>query len=305
KLAEDPKVPRGWSWTLLHRPQDHFLVRNVAWTSDGRCLAATSEGLAFWDGSSWLEMVPEGYPEPKGIRLVRKLAPGQWMIGGDGATLAVLREAGKWELRQGEDRSVSFVMASGDPDDLGVAVGEDSEGRLSLHALAAGRWWRPLSLPEVASILSVARIEDEKWLLAGRRRDGRGYAAVYRPTQWSVEELPSSETRAYLASAGDPARGMGLIVGVGGHTLLVERGQIRAEHAGASVDLAAAAFDGTGRAWAAARGSLWVRSPGGGNPWSCVWSEPSWPSPLVSLVADVGLVVAISVDGAVLEGRLG
>lgn len=303
-FADDPTVLEGWVWTTLHRPQERFLVRNAAWTSDGRCLAATSEGLAYWDGNAWLEVVPEGYPDPRGLRLVRRLAPGQWMIGGDEATLAVMREEGRWDLITGPDRSLSLVMASGDPDDLSVVVSEDAQGRLALHALAAGRWWRPLPLPGVASLLSLARLEDERWLLAGRKHDGGGFAAVYCPTQWSVEELPATPTRAYLASAGNLERGTGIIAGVGGHVLLFQGNSIKIEHVGASVDLAAATIDGTGRVWAAARGSLWLCSPGGVAPWSCVWSDASWSSPIVSVLADVGLVLAVGVDGAVLEGRL-
>lgn len=303
-FAEDPTTLGNWSWTVLHRPQERFHIRNVAWAADGRCLAATSEGLAFWDGTSWLEVAPEGYPDPRGVRFVRRLSPGQWMIGGDGATLAVMRGEGRWDVFSGEDRSCSFTMASGDFEDLGVVLSEDPRGQLALYAIAAGRWWRPLPLPEVAAILSIARISDDRWILAGRKHNGSAFAGLYRPTQWSVEELPATPTRAYLGCAGQPERGLGLVVGVGGHALVIQGTSSKTEYLGASTDLAAATLDGTGRAWAAARGSLWLRSPQGANPWSCVWSDTNWPSPIVSVLADVGLVLAVSVDGSVLEGRL-
>jgi hypothetical protein len=48
-----------------------------------------------------------------------------------------------------------------------------------------------------------------------------------------------------------------------------------------------------------------VRDPAQSPAWRNVWSEPSWSAPFVSVMADAGLVVAMTADGGVLEGRAG
>jgi serine/threonine protein kinase len=294
----------SWSWSVLQQHQDHFMIRSVAWSADGRCLAATTDGLVFWDGNAWLPLARGNYPDIGEIRFVRRVGPGRWMIGGDRATLATLSAEGKWDVSTGEDPSLGLHLASGDLDDLGVVVSENREGGLALHAIVAHRWLRALPLPGVSSIISLARVHDDRWLLAGRKRDGSGYAALYFPTQWHVEELAAPPTRSYLSCVGQPESSSGLITGVGGQVIVVGDRSARVEHVGTSVDLAATAMDPGGRVWAASRGSLWLRSSEAQRPWSCVWSDPRWTSPIVALCADSGLVQAISVDGAVLEGRM-
>jgi len=37
--------------------------------------------------------------------------------------------------------------------------------------------------------------------------------------------------------------------------------------------------------------------------WRCVWHDPRWTAPFVSIMADAGILVAMTADGGVLEGR--
>jgi serine/threonine protein kinase len=55
-----------WIWSVLKRPSSDLLVRSVAWDGYGRSLAATSEGLAFWDGSDWRRIATTGGHRERG-----------------------------------------------------------------------------------------------------------------------------------------------------------------------------------------------------------------------------------------------
>ncbi len=57
------------------------------------------------------------------------------------------------------------------------------------------------------------------------------------------------------------------------------------------------------REWVASLGKLWVRDPARDTAWRSVWSDASWQAPFVSIMADAGMLVAMSADGGVLEGR--
>ncbi len=68
-------------------------------------------------------------------------------------------------------------------------------------------------------------------------------------------------------------------------------------------DLSAAALDVLNREWVATLGALWSRDARKEEPWQVAWRAPSWKAPFVSLMADAGLVMAITADGAIVEGR--
>ncbi|HOU94736.1 MAG TPA: hypothetical protein PLU22_26980, partial [Polyangiaceae bacterium] len=84
----------------------------------------------------------------------------------------------------------------------------------------------------------------------------------------------------------------GTVLLVGAHH--VERSVVTGEP-----DLTAAAIDLVGRAWVGAAGRLWLRDSLRG--WVVAWEDPAWHVPLVSIMAELGFVVVMSVDGAVAE----
>ncbi len=168
-----PRPTTGWGWTVRHRPADEHVVRSVAWDGDGRCLAATSEGLQFWNGTSWLAAPTRDLPNPRGIRFVQRMSAGNWLVGGDEATLATYSADGVSEVVRGPAPDVSFSQASGDFDDLAVVVGE-SDGPPVLYALSSRRWLKPLPLDGVARVAALARVGDDSWLVGGRQQ-GRSW----------------------------------------------------------------------------------------------------------------------------------
>ncbi|APR81798.1 serine/threonine protein kinase [Minicystis rosea] len=282
-----------------------FVVRSVAWDGDGRAMAATHRGLAFWNGSTWGEPNAVGLPDPLGVRFVQRVAAGQWLVGGDEATFATLAPEGVTGVQRLANSPLrAYDKISGDLDDLAVLVGSSPGGPPTLCALAGRRWLKPLPLTDVAALSSLARIEDAKWLLAGRGTDGRAFVALYSPLDWEVQRLETPSTRAYLACAGQVDREIGVATGMDGAVVVRERQAITHELI-EGFDLSAAAVDAAGRAWAASAGRIWMRNQrAGGSRWDVIWEDASFRMPIVSLFADLAGVTAMTADGGVIEGRI-
>jgi len=296
-----PEITASANWTVRHPPGDDRLVMSVAWNAAGHCLAATTRGLSYWDGTAWAEVPSADLPPPGTIRFVRRLGPATWVLGCDGATLFEYSRDGTRELFRGPDQAVSFTDATTDFDDVSVVVGHKATSPPLLYAMIGKRWLKPMPVKDAATLTSVARIDDERWLVVGRGTNGQAYAARYRPLMWEIERIHTPPGRALLASAGRPERHVATAVGGEGVVVHCDRDELEASNVNGRPDLAAVAIDTLGREWAAGPGKVWVRSSQGD--WSCVWDHPAWRPPFISIMAEVGMVVAMTVDGAVLECR--
>nr|WP_275939256.1 serine/threonine-protein kinase [Polyangium spumosum] len=282
-------------------PDDERIVRAVAWDGDGRCLAVTSEGLAFWDGFDFRAVAAPEPLSPQGIHFVLRLDAGRWLVGGDGATAALCTSAGTSKILVGPDPEVRFVLASGDVDDLAVLVGVRKDEPPTLHCLVGGRWLKPASLSRAASVTSLSRLDDRRWLVTGRTFDADGFAAIYDPLGWEVRRVKAPSCRAYLASATRSDAALGIIVGAAGNAVRFEGRRSTASVIGGAPDLSAAAIDEAGRVWVGSAGALWVQPPGAAR-----WDDAhrvGWETPFISIFAHSGRVMAMSADGGILEGR--
>jgi serine/threonine protein kinase len=302
----------GFTWTTARSSRPGQIVRCVAWDGDGRCLAATNQGLAYWNGSSWVSAPTEGLPNPGGIRFVRRLAAGRWLVGGDEATLATVTTSGISEVRRLRDDGARFDFVSGELDDLAVLVRVVQGEPPTLCTMVGRRWLRPLPLDEVAVLSSLTRIDDAKWLLAGRGTDGRGFAAVALPLEWEVIRMRTPHVRAFLASAGLLDSQIGIATGADGSIVWSHGGVLSTETIDGGHDLSAASLDAVGRGFAAGPGRIWmhhtiVPSDGVQPPvgrWELIYNDPSWTAPIVSLFTDLGTVIAMTADGGVIAGRI-
>jgi len=301
-MAPTERAPQAWNWTVRHMAGDDRVVRSVAWDGDGRCLAATNHGLAFWNGTAWQAAPVGDLPNPTGIRFVQRVSAGSWLVGGDEATLATYSADGVSDIVRGPSKDVSFSEASGDFGDLAVMVGEGPQGPPVLYALSNRRWLKPLVLDDVLRVSALARISDGEWLLAGRRSDGAGFAAVYSPLMFEARMLDIPRVRALLSCAARPEANVGVATGSEGLVVCFERGQNSHFILRGKPDLPAAAVDVTGGVWASGAGGIWVREAGADR-FDPAWQDPTWVTPIVSLFADVGLVIALSADGGIIEGR--
>jgi hypothetical protein len=196
---------------------------------------------------------------------------------------------------------VDFTLASGDPDDLAIAVGEREGAPPALYTVAARRVFRPVPLPGARSVSALARLDETRWLIAGRTDTGSGFATVYSALDFECSPLAVPPTDAFTSSAGHVDRGIGLVAGRRGATLRVDGTGGVWDAVESEPDLACAAIDVQGRAWVGATGRLWSQTAR--SPWSSAWQNEGWTTPFVSLRADVGVIMAITVDGGVIEGR--
>src|SRR5262249_29090848 len=247
-----------WNWSVLRNPTQGLVIRDVAWDADGRCMATTNHGLAFWTGSSWSEVPSLGLPAPDTLRFVQRVGSGRWGVGADDGTVITISSEGVTDLRQ-LATGVRFERVSGDLNDLAVLVGSAEGGPPTLYARSNKRWLRPLQLFDVSEVLSIAQVEDARWMIAGRNADGTGYAAVYSPLEWNIERFASPNVPSYLACAGRPDRGLGIVTGADGAVLFRQGGVVTTEIAPEGCDLTAATIDVVGRGWAASAGRIWMR----------------------------------------------
>ncbi|WP_437736360.1 serine/threonine protein kinase [Sorangium sp. So ce1335] len=301
-------IVERWTWTVLHHPSLDSVIRSVAWDGYGRCLAAATGGLLFWNGTGWSEASSGGLPSPQGVRFVHRIGPGRWLIGGDASTLAVYTTGGVTGVFQLPGEPQCHVALSGDLEDMGILVSAtQNDPRPLLHAFIAKRWLRPMPAEGVALLAAVARVEDERWLVVGRSTTGEGLVALYAPLDWHLERIPAPPVRAFVACAGRPDLGLGIAVGAEGSVVWRYGQSVFTENIEPRRALSAATIDSEGRAWAGSAGRIWVRR--GGVPpmagtWECVWENDTWVGPVVSLFVDSEVVVAITADGGIIEGRV-
>jgi serine/threonine protein kinase len=302
-IARARTLISGFRWTVRHTPGADRVVRSVAWDSDGRCLAATDSGLAFWNGTSWSAAPINGLPNPSGVRFVRRVGAGVWFVGGDEATLAEYSTSGVSKVIRGSDASISFTHASGTLADLTVLAGARSSAPPLLYALAVRHWLKPASLTKAAFIASIARLTDEEWLVTGRSVAGDGFIAVYSPLMWEVERKKTRPVRAFLGCAAQSDLGIGVVVGTAGTAVRIAGDVLTESTVPGEPDLSAVALDINGRAWAGSAGQLWVQQPESLERWVPAWSDSSFRAPFISVFADAGSVIAMTADGAIVEGR--
>jgi serine/threonine protein kinase len=289
------------NWTVRHPPGDDRLVTNVAWDASGNALALTTRGPAFWDGTRWLDLPAYGLPPPDSIRFVERLGAASWLIGTEGAKLLEYSRDGARELIAGPDPSVAFSAGTTELDDLAVMIGERRGEPPMLFTLVGKRWLRPLPVTGASMLTGVARIDDERFLVVGRGADGEAFAAVHWPLHWSLQRLETPKSRAFLACASRPERKLVVAVGTDGVVVEIEDNNVSARSVPTAPDMVAIAIDTLGRQWAAGRGRVYSKRIQG--EFNCVWEHQAWQPPFVGVMAEVGSIVAVTVDGAVLECR--
>jgi serine/threonine protein kinase len=290
-----------WAWTVRHAPGDGRVIYAAAWDGDGTCLASTTHGLEFWNGTQWLSAPIGRLPLPQPIRLVHRVDAGSWLLGASDGSLALYTFEGAHVVGRAGAGGFQLVTASGHLDDLLVAVTERDGGGIELSCMSSHRWMKPLPVPQAASIMTLSRIDDARWLIGGRSRAGSGFAALLDPLQWDLTPLLVPANRAFITSDGTPEKGTGIVAGAAGHVVHVERTRTSVSRIPDECDVSAVATDVFDRQWASTLGRLWLRADSGG--WTCIWQDPRWAVPFIRLFPDAGVVLALTADGGVLEGR--
>jgi serine/threonine protein kinase len=290
-----------WTWQCRHRFGDDRVVARLGWQSGGQCLALTADGLEYWDGTTW-HLAVTGDLDMKRVRCLRSIRPGSWLVVGDSGLIAHFSHRTSPIHWPSGASSASFIDADGNPDDLAVLIGIGTGSQTSLHAVCGGHWLKPLPLEPQATVSSLGRLGDERWLLVGRNAKSNGAVWLYDPLAWALTPLSVPAARAYIACAASTRQRFGVAVGTAGACVRVQDGQASSHPVASDVDLSAVAIASDGSTWAASCGRLWLL-PSPTHGWQCVWEDGSLTTPIVGLYAEGSRVVAIGADGGVLEGR--
>jgi serine/threonine protein kinase len=288
--------PVTWHWTIQHPPRRDVLLRQAAWDGDGRLLATLETGLAYFDGSRY-----ELLPVADDAHCCHRQAPGVWIVGGRCGWLGLVDERGLHVLQRGSDARIAIVLAGGHTEATLVIVEQGFGMPALLRTRASGQWLPPWPLPDVASVTSLVRLDGWRWLLTGRHRSQGGFAWVYSPLVPSLDAVPTPACRVLSAAAHQPARSEILIAGADG--VVVERtarNEIACHEIDARPQLTAAAIDEEGRKWVGGTSRIWTRV--GNEPWSCVYRDDTLAAPFIGMYAVSGRLLAVTSDGAVLDG---
>lgn len=289
-----PPRPADFRWTMGHQPGALNGLGSVGWDSNGHFLAATTEGLVYWDGGSF-RAVPFDWPWVP--RVVARTAPGRWLLAGDRGVLADFSD-GKFERRAAAGNNVDFVAAAGRFDDIVVAAANRGAHALELWAFISGRFMEPLPLPDFAKVHACVGVDDTRWLFVGESAGGEGLVAEFRPLGHRAPIVARFAERGLLVCASQSER-RALAAGRRGLVALLGDGPPREKLLPQPSDVSAVDLDILGRIWAGTPGTLWTLD----EVWTPAWSDPTWTSPFVSIMADVGRLVAVTANGGVIQGE--
>lgn len=300
-LERVPTSLSSWRFSMRHPIGHDWVLTSVGWDGDGRCLAASTRGVVYFDGTRWSDVPAESLSGVAGIKFCSRVGAGRWLVGGKGGKVAEYSRAGVTRVLAGPRRGLDLHGASGDLADLAVFLGSEGQ-RPVLLATASGRWLKPLLVESASALLSITQLSELEWLVVGRGGDGQARVWRYRPLMWDAAVQGSALARAFTACSSLSERELGLAVGSDGAVARVEHGRVDITQLPGAPNLASVALDPLGHAWAGGAGQLWY-SPDAGISWQLAWHHEGWSAPFVSIFADVGLVFAATADGAVLEGR--
>jgi serine/threonine protein kinase len=298
---KNTRDPSGWSWTVRRLPQENLVVRSAAWDTDGRCLAVTNQGLRFWNGDTWRPIDTLGLPQR--ITFAQRYEAGGWLLGTNESRVLLCTTTGLQSIVQTPDPAIEVLAAGGNLQSLFVVAGQRASGPPLLSCLLKGRWLEPLALQGVAHLSTLVRLDAQRWLIGGRLDGGGGFVAEYHPEDRMAKVMPTPPSRSFVAGTSAPERELGFIVGSHGVVWHVDKESASAPSIESRPDLTAAAVDILDREWAASIGTLWSRHPASDQVWRPVWKDARWQTPFVSLMADSGVIVAMTADGGIIEGR--
>jgi serine/threonine protein kinase len=291
----------SWNWKVRHSPGSDRAIRSVAWDAAGSCLAATTTGLSFWNGTDWAD-VPLDQELAERVRSVHHVSPGHWLVGGERGLFAhYISLEGMQRLRRPRTPA-TFEAVSGNPDDIAVAVGYVEGHAPLLFGMSGKRWLRELPIPGATSLMGLSRFDEEHWIVVGRRREGGAFAGLYDPLRWELHPVATPAVRTFTACASVAEVGVGVMVGAQGSALRVRAGALEQSTVPGTPDLSAVVVELNQRAWTTSLGHVWVQTPQDPTRWSLAWQDKGWHVPIISLFADGRRIIGVAADGAVIEG---
>lgn len=290
------------SWLVRHPPGQDRVILGAAWNADGHCLGATTRGLEYFDGVEWTTLPEADCLTNRQVCNVKQLSPTDWLVTASGARLIEVSRDGTSVLMDGPDPQIDFFDIEGDVDDFAVVVGRATGRAPLLCTLIGKRWLKPFELLELTHVSALTRLSDDSWLVVGRDRNSQAWAGIYQPLELGVTKLPVPITRALLGCASRRNKKVAVAVGGNGSILCLENQQVGAAVVSSQSDLTVVALDLAAQLWTASIGHIYFAKEPLGDI-ECVWEDPAWSVPFVSLHAEMHALLALTVDGGVVECR--
>lgn len=302
RALRDTSVATRRSWLVRHTPGERRIVLSAAWNAAGHCLATTPTGLDYFDGTIWSHVSDQSHFHAERMHFVKRHKPTSWLVGTSGARLVEIDRQGVSIVAEAPDRTLDFLAIDGQLEDISVILARNESCPALLCTLVGRRWLKPFRVEGVAHISSLARIDDESWLVAGRTLTGEAWAAIYEPMQLELRPMELPGVRALLACACRQGERHAVAVGTDGAWVDATPEEVQCQRVPGSPDFSCVTMDAAGRAWGASRGRLWSRDANGDI--RCIWEDNAFSAPFVSMHAETGNVMAVTVDGGVIEGRI-
>lgn len=129
--------------------------------------------------------------------------------------------------------------------------------------------------------------------------NGAGCLLEFRPLGHRARVVANTPAQTLSACASDSEAGATLVGGERGYVASVTASGVQELLLPTDAQVSAVAVDPLGRPWVAAPGALWSRD----DTWEKAWSGPSRSAPTVSILADVGRVVTVAADGAIVPAE--
>jgi serine/threonine protein kinase len=282
-------------WTVRREAGGVSPIGSVGWDSNGHFLAATRDGLVYWDGAVFRD-VPFDWPWVP--RVVRRSGAGRWLLAGEHGVLVDFAD-GKVDRRISAGNGAHFVAATGRFDDIVVGAAKRSGGGFELWAWINGRFLEPLELPDVVEVSACAPLTDTSWVFAVQASDGAGLLLEFRPLGHRYRVIDRTPALGLVACATQLESGVLLAGGQHGYVAELGPNGLSALALPSELDVSAVALDILGTKWVATLGTLWTQQ----GDFKPAWSNPDLASPFVSIFADVGRVVAVTADGAIVQAE--
>ena len=136
-------------------------------------------------------------------------------------------------------------------------------------------------------------------MFAAQASDGAGLLLEFRPLGHRYRVIDRTPALGLVACATQLESGVLLAGGQHGYVAELGPNGLSALPLPSELDVSAVALDILGTKWAATLGTLWTQQ----GDFKPAWSNPDWASPFVSIFADVGRVVAVTADGAIVQAE--
>jgi serine/threonine protein kinase len=299
--------PAAWKWRVRIPPGRPGWVRAAVFDPGGEtAVAIEAGGLLVWQGSTWVQSPLAPTIDPRDVRGLTWLRPGELLVYGARGLAARLAPGAAPETWVLPDPEVIFLGAHVDAPGTTVTLAGERSARGSgrggarpgptgvIAQFARGKLTLLSEVPTCSRLRAVTRLRAGEILCCG------DLGALVR-VELGVPHPLGSICGGHLNSITATAEGGAIAIGAGGHALsLSPRLHAQLEAVQTTRDLLALAVDPTGVAWAgSARARLLRRTNGS---WVRMSAELGLSSSVVALWAASQAVRAICDDGAIIEG---